>query len=156
MSEEYNFNPYHNQSTNLANIAVTQTMLDHLKATKPWVRFMSILMFICTAFMFIAGLLLMISFSMPAGMSGAAFGPIIGIIYWVMGLLYIAPGIFLFKFASSIDDLLKGGGDVALEMALGSQKSFWRFTGIVSLVVICLYGLFFLIAIISAASMFAR
>jgi hypothetical protein len=103
--------------------------------------------------MFLLGLFAIISFSAPVGMRGAAVGPIVGITYWVIGGLYLAPAFHLYKYASSIDDLLKGGGDTAMEMALGSQKSFWRFMGIVMIVVLSLYALIFLFAIFAATRM---
>jgi hypothetical protein len=126
-------------------------MIEHLRATKPWVRFMSVIMFIFAALIFLGGLLMML---MPSGMSGFGLGPLVGIIYIVMSGLYLAPAFFLHQFASSINDFLNGGGDSAMENALGSQKSFWRFVGILTLVVICIYGLIFLFAILGAMSAF--
>lgn len=154
MNEEYNLHPYHNHPDSLTNISVTPMMIESLRATKPWVRFLSILMFISVALMFLAGLMMMVSFSAPAGMRGAAFGPALGIIYWIFGGLYLAPAIFLYRYASSIQDLVQGGGDTAMEMALESQKSFWKFTGIVTLVVICLYALIIVFAMFAAMSAF--
>lgn len=151
MNEEYNLHPYHNHPDNSTSITVTPVMIEHLKATKPWVRFVSIVMFIMVGLSFLGGLGILLSSATPA-LRGVGFGPVLAIIYWVMGALYLAPAVFLYRFASYINDLLKGGGDVALEMALGSQKSFWRFTGIVTLVVICLYAVFILIAIFAGLS----
>jgi len=87
---------------------------------------------------------------------GAAGGAIIGIVYVLLAGLYIFPAYFLHQFASSISDLLRGGGDVAMETALGSQKSFWRFSGIMTLVVICLYGFFIVVMILFGAAAFFR
>ena len=39
MNPEYNISPFHNQTDSLANIPVTPLMIEHLQATKPWVRF---------------------------------------------------------------------------------------------------------------------
>jgi len=145
--EEYNLNPYHNHNDSLETITVTPVMIEHLRSTRPWVLFLSILMFISVGFMFLAGFMMLIASSAPVGMRGAAAGPIIAIIYWLIGGLYLVPAIYLFKYASSIKDLIRGGGDSAMETALESQKSFWRFTGIVTLVVVCLYVLVFLFGI---------
>ena len=95
---------------------------------------------------------MMVSFSAPTGMRGAAVGPLVGIIYWIVGGLYLAPAVFLYKFASAIQDLVQGGGDTAMEMALESQKSFWKFTGIVTLVVLCFYALIIIFAMFAAMS----
>jgi hypothetical protein len=144
--------PYHNQSDPLANIPVTPLMVDHLRATRPWVLLISIVMFIAAGFMVLGGLAMMFMPTSPA-MGGFGFGPLLGLIYFVMSALYIAPAYLLLKYASHIKDLVNGGGDVAMENALGSQKSFWRYSGIVTLIVIGLYVLFFVFAILGAMSM---
>ena len=155
MNQEYNLSPYHNQKDPLADVPVTPLMVDHLRATKPWVRFISIIMFISVGFMLLAGLALMLMGSVAGrGMGSPAFGPLIGIIYFIMGGLYLVPAYFLHKYASSIGDFLQGGGDTAMETALGSQKSFWRFVGILTLVIIVIYALVFLVAILGALSSF--
>lgn len=121
--QEYNVSPYKNQTDSLSNIPVTPLMIDHLRATKPWVRFMSVMSFIGAGFMVLAGLLLVV---MPAGpgMERFGLGPLVGVIYILFAAIYIAPAYFLHQFASSIGNLMKGGGDVAMEAALASQKSF--------------------------------
>lgn len=152
MSQEYNLSPYHNQSDPLSNVRVTDLMIDHLRATKPWVRLISIIMFIFAGLIVLAGLGMM--FFSASSMQGFGFGPIVGIIYIIMSVLYIVPGYFLHQYASSIQDFLQNGGDSAMENALGSQKSFWRFAGISALVVIGIYALVFLFIILGAMSTF--
>jgi hypothetical protein len=153
MNEEYNLSPYHNQTDPLANVPVTPLMVEHLRATKPWVRLISIIMFISVGLMFLGGLVMMLMPS-PMGMGGGGFGALVGIIYIIMGGLYLAPAYFLHQYASSIGDFVQNGGDSALENALGNQKSFWRFVGILTLVVIVIYALVFLFAIFGAMSAF--
>jgi hypothetical protein len=152
MNEEYNLHPYHNQTDSLAQNSITPLMIESLRKTKPWVRFMSIIMFISVAFMFLGGLLMFVS-STALGMRGASFGPLVGILYWIFGGLYLIPAIFSHRYASSIGDLLSGGGDTAMEMALESQKSVWKFFGITTLVVISIYALIILFAIFGAIGM---
>jgi len=155
MNQEYNLSPYHNQNDPLANIPVTPLMLEYLRATKPWVRLISIIMFVMVGLTFLAGFMLFFIPSGPAMRGGGAFfGPIVGIIYFIFGGLYLFPAYFLHQYASSINDLLNGGGDSALENALGSQKSFWRFVGILTLIIIGLYALVFVFAIFGAMTAF--
>jgi len=52
----------------------------------------------------------------------------------VVFLLYLIPAYFLFKYSSAIGSLLRGGGVSALESALGYQKSFWKFSGVMTLI----------------------
>lgn len=153
MSQEYNLSPYHNQEDKMEKISVTPLMIEHLEATKPWVRFISVIMFIVAGLIGLVGLAIMF---IPTPMAGGsqAFGFLVGILYIVMSGLYLAPAYFLFQYASSIQDLLRGGGDSAMESALGNQKSFWRFMGIFTLIILCIYGGIFLLAIFGAMSMF--
>ncbi len=153
MSQEYNLSPYHNQTDPLANVPVTPLMVEHLRATKPWVRLISVVMFIFAGLIFLGGFL-MLFMSSSSGMRGYGFGPLVGIIYFVMGGVYLFPAYFLHQYASSIQDLLRGGGDSAMENALESQKSFWRFSGILTLIIICIYGLIFFFGILGAMSAF--
>jgi hypothetical protein len=149
MNQEYNLSPYHNQRDPLANVPVTPLMAEHLRATKPWVRLISVIMFISVGLMFLGGLGMMF-IPTSAGMRGAGIGPLVGIFYFVFGALYLVPAYFLHQYASFIEDFLQGGGDSAMENALGSQKSFWRFVGILTLVIICIYALIFVFAILGA------
>ena len=144
--EEYDPSTYHNQNDSLSNIPVTDLMIEHLRATKPWVRFISVIAFVMTGLMVLFGIV-MIFIPMPAA-EGFRFGPVLGIVYILFAGIYLAPAFFLHQYASSIGDLLKGGGDVAMEAALGSQKSFWRFSGILTLVGICIYALVIVVAIL--------
>lgn len=120
--EEYSVNPYQNYTDSLTNIPVTPLMIDHLRATKPGVRFVWIVSFILAALMVVAGLAMILLSTATPAMAGFGFGPIVGVIYILFAGLYIAPAYFLHQFASSIGNLMQGGGDVALEAALGSQK----------------------------------
>ena len=56
MNQEDYPSPYHNQTDPLANVPVTPLMIEHLRATKPWVRFMSIIMFILAGLIVLGGL----------------------------------------------------------------------------------------------------
>ena len=86
-------------------------------------------------------------------------GPIptsaLGLVYLPMAALYIYPALKLWGFGSAINRLVASRSSGDLEVALGQQKSFWKFAGIVTIVMIALYGLFFIgmIAVgVSAAS----
>lgn len=130
---------------------ITPLMIEHLQATKPWVRLMSIVMFISVGLIFLGAIVLLL---VPTGVPGV--GPAIAIGYIVMGLLYLFPAYFLHRFASSIRDLELGGGDSAMETALESQKSFWKFVGILTIVVICLYALIIAVMVLGGAASMMR
>ncbi len=118
-----------------------------LRQTKPWVRFVSVMLFIGAALMVLLGLVLVIG-----GMANAMpmpFGGMLGLIYIAMACLYVVPGVFLWAYANRIRVFLDQRTPGTLASALESQKSFWRFVGISLLVIMCLYGVM-LVALVGA------
>ncbi len=115
-----------------------------LAGTKPWVRLCSILLFVSAALMIVVGGLAGIMGSMALG--GGAETMALAIVYPLMGLLYLIPGLYLFRYAKRIGDYLTGGQEVQLELALDAQRSFWKFVGILSVIAIVV----FLLGIVAA------
>jgi hypothetical protein len=68
-----------------------------------------------------------------------------------VGVLYFLPALLLFRYASRINDLWTNRSVRALEDALEAQKSFWKFVGILMLVVIVLYLLVIVFAFMAGA-----
>ncbi len=113
-----------------------------LRQTKPWVRFVSVMMFIGAAFLVFGALVMMaggMRGEMPGPMRGVGVG--VGLFYIVLAILYIAPGIFLWMYADRIGVFLSQRTPGTLASALEAQKSFWKFVGIAILILICLYCL---------------
>jgi hypothetical protein len=118
--------------------AVPGAILEAMRQTRPWVTFLAVLGFIGTGLMVLAGLVMMVMGGfgkLPAGL---------GIVYVVLALLYVAPSYLLFRYGAEIKGLLEGGGMQRLVQALVSQKSFWKFMGIMTLIVM---GIYFLVLV---------
>ncbi|MBN2242226.1 MAG: hypothetical protein JW793_06010 [Acidobacteria bacterium] len=128
------------QTTEPESVLLTPDGRKFLDQTKPWARFLSIMVFIGAGFTFLGGLTVLI-----ATMAGALFnagsetswplpggGFTIGFFYLIMALLYVPPGIFLSRYASAIKALESAGTSRGLENALKYQKSFWRYVGILT------------------------
>lgn len=123
-----------------------------LRQTKPWVRFMSVIMFIGSAFMVLGGAMML-----AAGAAGAPGvpGAIAGLFYMVLAILYIVPAVFLWRYADRIGAFMLQRTPHTLAHALEAQKSFWKFVGILTLVILCVYAivLIFVIFGVIASSM---
>ena len=117
---------------------ITDKIKIELKATKPWVRFLSILGFISMAFgLFgMAGMTVAMK-SVPQDFPGPPMAMMVGM-NLIMIVLYFFPALYLFRYASSIGRLLKEDNIESLETALTYQKSFWRFVGILVIVMFVL------------------
>jgi flagellar basal body-associated protein FliL len=131
-----------NEAAEREGVLLTADGQKFLNQTRPWVRFLSIMVFIVTAFMVIGAFMMFL-----VGITGNLFGSgnealeimpgegfFVGLVYTVMAVLYIAPGILLFRYASAIKILESTRTSEALERALKYQKSFWLYVGIFTVI----------------------
>lgn len=121
---------------------LSAAMLDSLAKTRPWVKFLAILGFV------MVGLLFLVTLGMGGygtwlfldGKREGAMVAGIALFYLVIGVVYIFPSRYLWRYASSIGEAMEAPSKThAVEAALAHQKSFWKFVGIVSLISILLY-----------------
>lgn len=131
--------------------SVTPAVLQALAGTKPWVRLCSILGFIGTGLLFLIGLAVILT-GVFGGMSprqaNAITGfPMIaaGIFYLLVAMIHLFPSIKLWQYGSAIVRVISSGSDADLEAALDQQRGFWKFVGImmvllIGLVVLALVG----------------
>jgi hypothetical protein len=113
-----------------------------LQQTKPWVRFISVMMFIGSAFMVLGGVMM----AAGGGMFGVggSIGIVMGAVYIGMAACYVIPAVFLWNYADRITAFIRQRSAFTLGAALESQKSFWKFVGIMMVLALCIYvGLFF-------------
>ena len=124
------------------NVLLTANGRKFLNQTRPWVRFLSIMVFIGAAFTLLGGFMVIL-----VGLTGNFFGAgsgafdqlpgggfALGLIYMVMAVLYVPPGIFLSRYASAIKNLESTPTSQGFERALKYQKSFWRYIGIFTVI----------------------
>jgi hypothetical protein len=123
---------------------VSETTVELLRQTRPWVMLLSIFAFVGSGLMAVVGLCLGAWAMFAQGAKGQAA---IGLIYVPLALFYIYPGIKLWGYSSAIARLMASRSIADLEDALGQQKSFWKFSGIASVVVLGLYAIAFVVLI---------
>lgn len=121
---------------------ITEAMLLSLRKTRPWVRLVSILGILVSLFIIAlgAGVGVVGPFlakdKVPAPLMIGA-----GLFYIVLGILYIIPALYLFRYAAAISDALKvAPRGPSVERALAMQKSFWKFVGLFILITFFLYA----------------
>jgi hypothetical protein len=121
----------------LQGAKVTDNMVNALRATRPWTMLLAILGFISIALMLVGGVLLMFTSMLMPGKAGFA-STLTGILYLVIALVYFIPALYLLRYSSAIERFMSSGLEADLESALSSQKSFWKFVGMLSLIGIVL------------------
>lgn len=108
---------------------VTETMIECLSETGPWVTFMAILMFLSAVMMAFLAV-----FGMGVAGEAGISAMVLFIIYALIGVLYLVFALQLFNFGRAAREVREGGGTPSIEEALRYQLSFWRLLGIVTLV----------------------
>lgn len=133
--------------------AVPYPVLQELRGTQPWVRFISILMWIMSILN-----LLMVLFYMGAGLFGAglvahsgsvgmglgsaAFSLVFG---GISAMLVLYPTLKLSKYASTINRLSSSQSYTDLTLALAEQRRFWKFCGILIAIYLVIFIAFLLL-----------
>lgn len=119
----------------------TDGCVELLVQTRPWVRFISVVLFLVAAAMIFLGAAIDLGGLGPQG--AGRLPPGVGLaIYSFMGILfYIIPGMFLWQYASRISDLQFSRNIQVLELALDAQRRFWKYLGLTMAIIIGLYVL---------------
>lgn len=118
-------------------VAVSEGVLEQLKGTRPWVLLIAVMLFVGTVFMIIAALGIIFAGSATGMPSGFATG--MGVAYLLMAFIfYLFPGILLIKYSSAISSAIENASVNGVEMALNSQRKFWKFIGILTIIAIIL------------------
>lgn len=148
--QPFSDNPYDSPSTPTIDVGKTSgniRTVETLRATRPWVMFLAILGFIGSALMVLGGIVggLAVISSNPAGL-------LMIVVYLVLGLVYLLPSVYLYRYASRIGLYVRDRSERSLNEALTAQMSFWRLVGIITLVMIVLYlGLIILVVVASVS-----
>jgi hypothetical protein len=121
-----------------------------LLKTAKWGKFLAILGFIVTGFMFLAGILMsfvigmlpdeMIPLNMP-------FSPrIFSVIYIVIAGIYVIPVIFLNSFCNNAIKAIENSSTENLTVSLKNLKNLFVFVGISTILILSLYTIILIIA----------
>jgi hypothetical protein len=146
------------ESTNQSSffeLSVDLESIEHLTETARWAKFLAIVGFI------MCGLIAIVSFFIGtifassslsgisgtgAGMASALGGVLITLVYLVIAVAQFFPCLFLYQFAVRLRMALRTNDQVKLNQSLKSQKFLFRYAGIATIIVLCLYGVGLLIA----------
>lgn len=140
------------EAHSLAGVSVTTTMMDHLRKTRPWVRFLATLGFVFLGLIALFGIGTTLAAFPTSGLFENYIMIVPGLIYVGMLVFYFFPILYLHRFAGSLKQLLAEGGTQALEDAMRHQKSFWKFAGILSAVTIGLAIIAMVLSVVLVAA----
>ena len=123
---------------------LTALMKTYLEEASPWIRFVGIIGFIGCGLVALIGLFMLIGFtaftqaiSETMGYSGL-MGIGIGAVYLIIAVAMFFPAQFTYNFGSGIKNYKQTGLNAKLESALKSNKSLWKFMGIMYIIYLSL------------------
>jgi hypothetical protein len=119
-----------------------------LRQTRPWVRLVGILMTVGAVLLVIVGRILATGL-MPG--VGVGEGVAMFVLYGLVAILYFAPARFLLRYASSISEFENTPTVARMNVALKAQKSFWKFVGIMMVIVLGFYAILLVFAVLLGA-----
>ncbi|AXB55320.1 DUF5362 family protein [Flavobacterium fluviale] len=134
-------------------LQLDSTAKDFLKETAKWAYFLSIIGFIGIGFLLLIAVFAGTIFSALGTMQGmggmgASFGAAMGAAYFLMAALYFFPVYYLFKFSSNAKKAFRDNDSAALTESFGYLKSHYKFFGILMIILLSIYALFFVFAIL--------
>lgn len=135
---------------------LTETMVFYLKAAAPWLRFMGIMSFIGCGILAVVGIGFIVSGSSIPEIPGMPwfqfFGRGIGFLYLILAVAVFFPARFTYSFGSRIRNFLQSNSEHELELAFKSNKSLWKFNGILTIIYLALVPVGIVLSIVAAVS----
>ncbi|RPI06028.1 MAG: hypothetical protein EHM64_04340 [Ignavibacteriae bacterium] len=130
-------------------LVISEISLSELASIRKWTYFLAIIGFVASAFMILFGLFfgVMSKFIPQEGAANKFPGVLIMLFYFIIGLIYIFPSLFLFNFSSKIKTALAMHSESAFAEALNYLRLHFKFMGIMVIVGIGLVILGIVVAI---------
>jgi hypothetical protein len=128
-------------SPNAGDVLFTARAMQSLVDTRPWVRLVSILMFIGVALTVLGAALTLLGAAAAGSRAGAGAGAALllpALMNLGIGVLYFFPAMYLSRYAGRIAELTAMRREDKLEQAIDAQRSFWKFVGIMIIISILL------------------
>lgn len=122
----------------LASDAVPPAIVTLLAQTRPWVRLVAVVIFVLSGLFLVALPVMVFSTGDTAGSAPLALAMVPALL--LVLVIYLPPGILLWRYAARIRELVDGGGPGALENAIRSQKVFWKYVGILLVALLVIYA----------------
>ena len=116
--------------------SVPPLVVEHLRCTRPWVRFCSLAGYTTSGFLVIIALFTLRSMigNWPIDKTILLSG-----FYLVLAILFIIPSLYLSRYEKSITHLLVSNRLEDLEQALADQRSFWKQMALMILLLVVIY-----------------
>jgi hypothetical protein len=135
-------------------LIITEDIRSYLYDMAKWTKFLSIVGFVITALVAMMGfgagafvaVLAKMSPGNPLGAMGSGF---LTVYFLVIALLYFYPSLLMFKHSNATNKAILYGDQESLADAMNNLKSFFKFWGILMIVLISFYVLTLILVIVA-------
>lgn len=136
-------------------MTLSDQMRSYIQEIAKWAYFLAIIGFIGIGFLVLIALFAGVIFGSMTDELGMGMmsGGLISGLYLFVGAIYFFPVLYLFRFSTKAKAALQSGSDSELTDAFESLKSHYKFLGIMTIVIMSIYALFFLFGGLSALMM---
>lgn len=139
------------QPTNQTGLQISENALRNLSTTSKWAKFISIVNFVILGLFALAAIFFIVG---GAGLGLSLNLPtfpfsLIGILYLVIIAVAFIPNLYLFKFTTNMSRAINLREQMSVDNAFRHLMAYYRFIGIVLLIVIILYVLMLIVALVT-------
>lgn len=131
-------------------IKVTSDAKTNFITISKWVRFLGVMGFVSV------GLLAIVAFFMIIAGSTTSFGGeqmlILGLVYLIMACVYVFPALYLWRTSVHLINAFSKDSQSSFELGIENMKSFFKFVGIITIVIVSLYLLLIFFALFAATA----
>ncbi|MDR2409106.1 MAG: hypothetical protein LBE13_13465 [Bacteroidales bacterium] len=138
-----------------STLEVTENAKAYLSTAASWAKFWAIIMFIGVGFIALCGLLIITVGSSLPSMWPSGYFTLTGLFYVGFAVIMFFPALYLLRFSQKTQEALANNDAQVLAVSFQNMKSYWKFIGILSIIVIALCIIFIpIVAITSAVAAF--
>lgn len=133
------------QNQNLFDLHLDQQSFSYFGEAAKWAKFIAIIGFVFCGLMVVIALFAGSMFasmfaSMGSGM-GMVGGGVFTVVYLIFAALWFFPCLYLFRFATQMQSAIQSNEQVKLQYSIRNLKAYFRFLGILFIIVLAFYAL---------------
>jgi hypothetical protein len=124
--------------SNNKSLKLTENSLIFMTEIVKWAKFLAICSFVGLGIMALFGAgMIILQFQ---GLGNKIQVVLMGIFYILMAALYLFPTLYLYRFATACGEAIKKLNEDIFEEGIENLKSLFRFTGILTIIILSLYA----------------
>jgi hypothetical protein len=124
--------------SNNKSLKLTENSLIFMTEIVKWAKFLAICSFVGLGIMALFGAgMIILQFQ---GLGNKIQVVLMGIFYILMAALYLFPTLYLYRFATACGEAIKKFNEDIFEEGIENLKSLFRFTGILTIIILSLYA----------------